>query len=159
MIRDYKQGDLKSGFVGVRVAISVGSKVKQKWYSNSKFALPTAMALAKEQEQEWLKMQLEYKRNDVKSTRSNTGIKSLSFTYGTTKRASGKRYSYPSIAFQYMEGGVLAHGAWQLDADLNISTELWQKICLHVKAGRTLNDETYQLVLKMKPNAHKHFTA
>ncbi|AGH81354.1 hypothetical protein PCNPT3_07080 [Psychromonas sp. CNPT3] len=79
MIRNYKKNDLKSGFVGVRVAVSVGGKLKQKWFANSLFAQPTAMRLAEDLENKWLGMQLQHQRNNVISLHSNAGFIGICF--------------------------------------------------------------------------------
>lgn len=157
MIRDYKKGDLKSGFIGVRVAVSVGGKVKQKWYAESKYAQPTALLLAKEQETKWQKLQLEHERNAIKSKRSNTGIKCLSFTYEEKIKTNGKRYRYPIISFQYSHNSELTARKWRIDKGLNIPLLIWEEICLFIKNARTLKAKTYEALRQLMPDAEQYF--
>lgn len=159
MIRNYKSGDLKSGFIGVRVAVSVGGKVKQKWYSNSQYAQPTAMLLATKQEAKWHKMQLDHDRNAIKSKRSNTGIKCLYFTYEEKRTNSGKRYRYPIITFQYMRSSKITSAVWRVDKTLNIPKSLWEDICLFIKNTRTLKAKTYEALRGSMPDSEKYFLA
>lgn len=158
MIKDYKEGDLKSGFVGVRCAVSVGGKLKQKWFSNSKYAQPTAMRLAGQLEAKWLRMQAVHARNAVKSKHSNTGIKCLYFTYEEKVRENGKRYRYPIISFQQMRSSKVISAVWRVDKALKIPAQVWEDICLFIKNTRTLKAKTYEALRQSMPDSVTYFS-
>ena len=157
MIRNYKKNDLKSGFVGVRVAVSVGGKLKQKWFANSLFAQPTAMRLAEDLENKWLGMQLQHQRNNVISIRSNTGFVGLHFTYEENIKKNGKRYYYPVIIFQHTKHSQLTSAKWRIPKNLQISTSQWQDICLFIKNVRTLTFKTYESMINNSPDSAAYF--
>jgi len=157
MIRIYKPGDLSSGWAGVRVSVSVNGKSKQVYFSYQKFTESAALRCAQEKERQLLKQQLKYARNDIKSKRSNTGFKGLSFTHEVKVQESGKRYSYPILAFQHRKNGQLTSMKWRINKQLEMPKALWQEICLLVKNSRTLSSKTYEYMLNNRPNPASHF--
>lgn len=157
MIKEYNEGDLSSGFVGIRVAVSVGGKIKGKWYSTKEFAFPTAMKQAKILEEKLLKKQREQNKNNVFSKRSNTGIKGLSFTFDMTKKRSGKEYAYPIILYQYRKNMKTRSLKWFLDSDLTITDNLWFDICNEIRNKRGLKNNTFDKLIAMKPNAIAYY--
>lgn len=158
MIRIYKPGELSSGWAGVRVSVSVSGKPKQVYFSYQKYTDSTALRRAKEKERQLLKLQLKYARNDIKSKRSNTGFKGLSFTHEVKIKESGKRYAYPVLTFQHRKNGQLTSMKWRINKQLEIPTEMWQEICLAVKNCRTLNSKTYEYMLNNRPDPASHFS-
>lgn len=157
MIRIYKPGDLSSGWAGVRVSVSVNGKSKQVYFSYTKYTDSVALRRAQEKERQLLKLQVKHARNDIKSKRSNTGFKGLTFTHEVKVIASGKRYSYPILIFQHTKGGELTSAKWRLNQQLEISKTMWQEVCLLVKNSRTMNDKTYEFMLNHQPDPTTHF--
>lgn len=158
MIRIYKPGDLSSGWAGVRVSVSVNGKSKQVYFSYNKYTESTALLCAKEKERQLLKLQLKHARNDIKSKRSNTGFKGLSFTHEVKTKESGKRYAYPVIIFQHRKEGQLTSMKWRINKQLEMPVSMWQEICLVVKNSRTLNSKTYEYMLSNRPDPQSHFS-
>lgn len=157
MIREYKKGDLSSGFVGMRVAVYVNGKSKQRWLGYGLYHESEAKEAAKDLEAKWQKMRIDSKRNTIKS-KSNTGIKGLSFTYNVTTKASGKRYAYPAISYTYRQDGKTKIKTWLIDSKaLTISKEIWADICLLIKNMRTLRFNTYIKLLENKLNSELYF--
>lgn len=159
MIREYKKGDLSSGFVGHRVSVYVNGKSKQKWLSHSVYELSKAVELANELEAKWQRMRVDSIRNAIKS-KSNTGIKGLSLGYNVTTKPSGKKYAYPVISYGYRKEGKTKTVTWMIDSKtLEITNETWDEICLLVKNMRTLRFNTYLKLLKRKPDTVKYFNS
>jgi hypothetical protein len=158
MIRIYKPGELSSGWAGVRVSVSVNGKSKQVYFSYTKYTDSAALRRAQEKERQLLKLQLKYARNDIKSKRSNTGFKGLSFTHEVKKVKNGKCYSYPVLTFQHRKDGQLTSMKWRMNKQLEISKAVWQEICLVVKNSRTLNTKTYEYMLDHQPDPSDYFT-
>ena len=157
MIRDYKKGDLPSNYEGVRVAVSVAGKVKQKWFSNKKYANPTALIMAKEQEQKWMKMQKKHQQNAVFSKKSNTGITGLSFTTRINHQGNGRVTQYNLLYFTYMKKGQITSTSWHIDIEKGISDEIWEKVALLIKNTRTLTDDKYEKLRQSRPDAVAFF--
>jgi len=158
MIRIYKPGDLSSGWAGVRVSVSVNGKSKQVYFSYNKYTESTALLRAQEKERQLLKLQLKHARNDIKSKRSNTGFKGLSFTHEVKTKTNGKRYAYPVITFQHRKDGKLTSMKWRINKQLEMPISMWQEICLAVKNSRTLNSKTYEYMLSHRPDPSDHFS-
>jgi len=157
MIREYKKGDLSSGFVGHRVSVYVNGKSKQKWLSHSVYELSKAIEIANELELKWQKLRLDSTRNAIKS-KSNTGIKGLSLGYNITTKASGKRYAYPVISYGYRKEGKTKTMTWMISSKtLIIPNETWESICLIIKNMRTLRFNTYLKLLNNKPDTETYF--
>lgn len=156
MIKTYKKGDLTTGFIGVRVAVSIGGKVKQKWFNINDYDTDVALQLAAILEAKWIKLQKEYKQNVLISKRSNTGLACLSFTYDVTKQL-GKTYKYPIIKYQSQTGTTPAIKTWYLNESLVITDEVWEEICLFVKNTRTLKYKNYEKLRTLKPCGNKFF--
>ncbi|PKF60777.1 hypothetical protein CW745_12945 [Psychromonas sp. psych-6C06] len=159
MIRIYKPGELSSGWSGVRVSVSVNGKSKQAYFSYSTYTDSKALQLAQDKERQLLKQQLKYARNNIKSKRSNTGFKGISFTHEVKVTESGKRYSYPVVTFQHRKDGELTSMKWRINQNLEIPKAMWQEICLRVKNSRTLNAKTYEYMLAHRPDPSAHFGA
>lgn len=157
MIRIYKPGELSSGWSGVRVSVSVNGKSKQVYFSSLKYTDSVALRYAQEKERQLLKLQLKYARNDIKSKRSNTGFKGLSFTHEVKVKDNGKRYSYPILAFQHRKNGQLISMKWRINKQLEMPHIVWQEICLLVKNSRTLSAKTYEYMLNNRPDPASHF--
>lgn len=158
MIREYKKGDLTSGFVGHRVSVYVNGKSKQKWFSHSVYELSKAIELAKDLEAKWQKMRVDSVRNAIKS-KSNTGIKGLSLGYNVTTKPSGKKYAYPVISYGYRKEGKTKTMTWMINSKtLIIPDETWDDICLFIKNMRTLRFNTYLKLLNNKPDTVTYFT-
>jgi len=157
MIREYKKGDLSSGFIGHRVSVFVNGKSKQKWLSHSIYEYSKAVELANDLEKKWQKLRLDSIRNAVKS-KSNTGVKGLSFGYNVTTKSTGKRYAYPVISYSYRKEGKTKTQAWMINSKtLLLATETWDEICLTIKNTRTLRFNTYQKLLNNKPDSVTYF--
>jgi len=159
MIRIYKPGDLSSGWAGVRVSVSVNGKSKQVYFSYSKYTDSVALRRAQEKERQLLKLQEKHARNDIKSKRSNTGFKGLSFTHEVKTTASGKHYRYPILTFQHTKDGELTSMKWRINKQLEMPKSVWQDICLLVKNSRTLNSKTYEYMLSHQPDPASYFSA
>lgn len=157
MIRIYKPGDLSSGWAGVRVSVSVNGKSKQVYFSYQKYTDSSALQHAQDKERQLLKLQLKYARNAIKSKRSNTGFKGLSFTHEVKNTESGKHYSYPILTFQHTKEGELTSKKWRINDQFELSKAVWEEICLLVKNSRTLNTKTYEYMLKNRPDPALHF--
>ena len=158
MIRNYKDGDLGSGFIGVRVAVSIGGKVKQKWFANSRYEINEALELAGKLESTWFEMQIEHEQNDIISNISNTGIKGLSFTYDQTVKTNGKIYAYPIISFQRRKKELLLSEKWFIPNNLCMTDETWLEICSHIKKVRKLKQKTFLKLISIKPDSKKYFS-
>ncbi len=156
MLRVYEKGQLSSGFVGVRVSVSVANKPRHAYFSYNQYDPEMALILAKEKDRHFLKMQLNSQRKLLQSKRSNTGVKNLSFSIDTKIKENGKQYSYPVIAFQCRIKGRTAHKKWFLE-NLTISNELWGEICLLIKNTRTLKQAYFLKLLELKPDANAYF--
>lgn len=157
MIRIYKPGELSSGWAGVRVSVSVNGKSKQVYFSYQKYTDSEALRRAQEKERQLLKLQLKYARNDIKSKRSNTGFKGLSFTHEVKVKENGKRYSYPILSFQHRKDGQLTSMRWRINKQLEMPQTVWQEICLLVKNSRTLSAKTYEYMLSHRPDPALHY--
>ncbi|GLS90437.1 hypothetical protein GCM10007916_15040 [Psychromonas marina] len=157
MIRIYKPGDLSSGWAGVRVSVSVNGKSKQFYFSYSKYTDSTALRRAQDKERQLLKLQLKHARNDIKSKRSNTGFKGLSFTH-EVKTVGSKRYAYPVITFQHRKEGELTSRKWRINKQLELPVSMWQEICLAVKNTRVLSAKTYEYMINHRPDPASHFS-
>lgn len=157
MIREYKKGDLSSGFVGHRVSVYINGKSKQKWLSHSIYELSKAIEIANDLEMKWQKQRLDSIRNAIKS-KSNTGIKGLSLGYNVTTKPSGKKYAYPVISYGYRKEGKTKTMTWMINSKtLVIPTETWDEICLAIKNIRTLRFNTYLKLLGNKPDTLQYF--
>jgi hypothetical protein len=162
----YREGDLSNPWSGVRVAVSVGGKLKQGWYSYEEYTETTAMNLALADKEKWLKMQKTAAQNNTRS-RSNTGHRNLSFVYEEKVSDSGVIYNYPLITFQLHKTdakGSLTSKAnksfhkWRISEDLVITDEQWFEICLQVKNTRGMRQKTFEMLLEKKPDSKKYFT-
>lgn len=158
MIKEYRSGDLASGFTGIRVAVSVGGKVKQSWFAYSEYTHTKAMLLAKELESKWLKLQQKHSRNAIQSKRSNTGIKGLSFTWYKNTR-NNKQYCYLALGYQIKKNGIFLSNKWVIEIDGGIKKELWEAIALFIKNSRILNDKSYEWLRNNKPNGNKYLAS
>lgn len=158
MIRIYKPGDLSSGWAGVRVSVSVNGKSKQFYFSYSTYTDSTALRRAQEKERQLLKLQKKHARNGIKSKRSNTGFKGLSFTHEVKTTATGKRYAYPILTFQHTKDGQLTSMKWRINKQFEMPKSVWQEVCLRVKNSRTLNAKTYEYMLAHIPDPALHFS-
>lgn len=157
MIREYKKGDLSSGFVGHRVSVYINGKSKQKWLSHSQYELSKAIEIANDLEAKWQKMRLDSIRNAVKSN-SNTGIKGLSLGYNVTTKPNGKKYAYPVISYGYRKEGKTKTATWMINSKTPvIPKEKWEEICLFIKNMRTLRFNTYMKLLNNKPDTETYF--
>ena len=66
MIRVYDRGQHPAGFIGVRVAVYVDGKLRQKYFSRRKHLINDALAKAEKLEQWWLAQQAEFKKRRLK---------------------------------------------------------------------------------------------
>lgn len=149
MLRVYEPGDLSSGFVGIRVAVSVNAKIKQKYWSRNRIATEFAMEHAIEHEQNLLKKQIEYRNNRVFSRANNTGIVGLQITVDICKRRH-ITHLYDRFTYMYTKNGEIQTKSIYIK-DYTVTDEQWFDICLFIKNKRTCKDSTFDKMLSMKP--------
>ena len=152
MIRVYKTGDLSSGFVGVRVAVSVNSKLKQKYYSFKEYTYTRAMELASIQEQTWLKQQARHFRDRVLSQSTNTGIAGLSFTFDVCRKKHGT-YIYRRLSYQCRIKDEWTCRSWSVDKGL--TDDIWFDVCNTIRNTRGTTNKVFDNIMGRKPSADK----
>lgn len=152
MIRTYLSGDLSSGFVGIRVAVSVNGKLKQKYYSFKQYTRSLAMELAVHQELNWLQKQIRYTKDRVFSRATNTGIVGLSMTYDVSRKPYGV-YVARRLMYQRRCGDDFHNRSWVIQN--GISDDVWFDVCNTIRNARGTTNKVFDKLMSMKPS-QKH---
>ena len=150
MMRFYGYGDLKSRFVGYRVAVSVNSKVKQKYFPLSRFTKEKAFELAKQKEKELFIQQLKYRQNSVFSRETNTGLVGLHFSVDLKRNS----YICHRLNYQYFKNDVITHKSWGIKTH-GLTEDIWFEVCRFIKNTRNADNATFTKMLNAKPTIAK----
>ena len=152
MLKLYQKGDHPSGYHGVRVAVSVNNKVKQKYFSIAKYGQDKAIELATVKEREWLKLQKQAYNNRVFSKWTNTGLLGLQLTWDKlTWDKRYPKYTYPVLTYQYYYKKKFICKHWYLHKrDIK---DLWFEVCLFIKNTRNARYRTFEKMLLLCPTA------
>ncbi len=149
MIRTYLSGDLSSGFVGIRVAVSVNGKLKQKYYSFNRYTRSLAMELAVHQELNWLQKQTRYTKDRVFSRSTNTGIVGLAMTYDVSRKPYGI-YVSRRLLYQRRSKGDVHSKSWVIEK--GISDDMWFEVCNWIRNARGTTNKVFDRLMTMKPS-------
>lgn len=153
MIRTYEEGDLSTGWIGTRVAVSIDGKLHQRYFNRNEYSHERALEDAGILEDKWLKKQALYAKNRVFSSSSNTGITSLRLSYDVTER-KGKRYTYNLLRYQSYLNGRYCIRCWFLE-DNQISDDDWFDICNTIRNFRGLTTAMFDKLMLKKPTPEK----
>lgn len=153
MIRTYEEGDLSTGWIGTRVAVSINAKLHQQYYNRKEFTRERALEEAAILEDKWLKRQAKYAKNRVFSNSSNTGITSLRLTYDVTHRGDNT-YTYNLLRYQSYLNGKYCIKTWFLE-DGQITNDMWFDICNTIRNFRGLTTPMFDKLMLKKPTPEK----
>lgn len=114
-IYEYNEDEHPGGFIGLRVAVMVNKKHKQKYYSfrdtsGKRFFLTQKQINqiwreARELEEKWLNMQKVAEKRRLKDARptsraqDSTGVRGITFTYLYSPDRHGNKKAYKHLAF------------------------------------------------------------
>ena len=156
MIRTYEDGDLSSGWIGTRVAVSVNNKLRQKYYGRTNVSASTAIELATIQETKWLADQLQYAKSNIYSNHSNTKLSALQFTYDVTRRVD-RTYIYHKLSYHSYFRGNTIQRSWFFK-DNEVSRDVWFDVCNTIRNFRGLTNTHFDKMMALHPTP-KHIDA
>jgi len=145
MIKTYRQGDLKSGFEGIRVAVMVDGKARQKYFSfkSSQKSENEILSEAKSLHAQWLmEKNLAISKREVASKE----VRRVSSPFSTGVKGIKFRISYHTCYFHVQ--GVSNHVRFNQNFSINkLGYDLaWFKACEYLQKNKdySLLDTVYK---------------